>query len=557
MTLPLWAVAAWGQEINPNRNPADIFIEPPEPTLPDTIEIPVELPPLSPRTQPIAPPDSAPPNLQTYPVDRFQVEGSTVFSVADFNDLLTDFQGKPLSIVELQQAADLIQGLYLKADYITSGAIFLAYAVESRTAIFQVIEGKIADIRIQVIGGELEDDYVKSRLNLATTTPLHQETVLDALKLLQLDPNIDAVQAELAAAPEPGENILNVVVTTSDRLSTSIFSNNNRSPSVGSEGGGTSFNIQNVSGWGDNLSISPSITEGSNSLNVRYTLPVSPHNTQVYASAGLGHSRIIEDPFDRLDIQSESTYFNLGISHPLKQTPTEELALSLEVSHSRSQTTLLNIPFPLSPGADLEGRTRVSALRLGQAWTTQGEDFLLALRSRFSIGVNIFDATINEISPDSRFFSWQGQVQWVKLLDGGKKVILRGEAQLSDRPLLSGEQFGLGGQSTVRGYRQNALLTDNGLLGVAELYVPVLTLGDELWTVELIPFFNFGTGWNNGESEQPETQTLVSFGSGLQVSLSDIFSARLDWGIPLVHLSDTNETWQENGLYFQLLYNPF
>ncbi|NEO83314.1 MAG: ShlB/FhaC/HecB family hemolysin secretion/activation protein [Spirulina sp. SIO3F2] len=561
LTVPFITVAAWCQVPNtPNTNfdPRDLFPEQPEQPWPNAPEIPEQqlqvpaLPPVVPQSQPST--------LQQVVVDRFEVRGNTALRRNDLDEKLKKFYGQSLSIVELQQAAILVTQLYVEKGFITSGAFVPAnqeqYSSENRTIVLQAIEGR-AKVKVQVQGGNLEAGYVESRLNLATTTPFNVETIETALKQLQLDLNIDVIQAELAEAPETGLSILNVIVTPSDRFSASTFTNNNRSPSVGSEGVGTGLNIQNASGWGDSLSISPSFTDGSNSLNFSYTLPVSPHNTTVYANGGIGHSTIIEEPFDRLDIQSSSRYFNLGLRHPLKQTPTETIALSLELSHSRSQTTLLDIPFPLSPGADLQGRTRVSAIRLGQDWTTQGEDFLFAVRSRFSLGLDLFEATINETSPDSHFFSWQGQAQWVKLLGKETKLIVRGEAQLSDRPLLSGEQFGLGGQNTIRGYRQNALLTDNGLLGSAELYLPVLKIGAEAWLVELIPFFNIGTGWNSGESDQPETQTLISIGSGLRLSLSDVFSARLDWGIPLVNLSDTNETWQENGLYFQLLYSPF
>jgi hemolysin activation/secretion protein len=37
----------------------------------------------------------------------------------------------------------------------------------------------------------------------------------------------------------------------------------------------------------------------------------------------------------------------------------------------------------------------------------------------------------------------------------------------------------------------------------------------------------------------------------------DNFSARLDWGIPLVPIDGEKQTWQENGIYFSLIYRPF
>ena len=45
--------------------------------------------------------------------------------------------------------------------------------------------------------------------------------------------------------------------------------------------------------------------------------------------------------------------------------------------------------------------------------------------------------------------------------------------RLTPDPLLSLERFSLGGADTVRGYRQNQVVSDNGLLGGFELQIPV------------------------------------------------------------------------------------
>jgi hemolysin activation/secretion protein len=35
------------------------------------------------------------------------------------------------------------------------------------------------------------------------------------------------------------------------------------------------------------------------------------------------------------------------------------------------------------------------------------------------------------------------------------------------------------------------------------------------------------------------------------------FNARVDWGIPLVDVDSDGRTWQENGVYFSVIYNAF
>ncbi|WP_397321458.1 ShlB/FhaC/HecB family hemolysin secretion/activation protein [Nostoc sp. UCD120] len=76
------------------------------------------------------------------------------------------------------------------------------------------------------------------------------------------------------------------------------------------------------------------------------------------------------------------------------------------------------------------------------------------------------------------------------------------------------EQFGLGGQLSVWGYRQDALLTDNGLLFSAEFRVPIVRANKINGVLQLTPFIDVGKGWNvNGKDPSPST--LVSTGLGL------------------------------------------
>jgi hemolysin activation/secretion protein len=132
--------------------------------------------------------------------------------------------------------------------------------------------------------------------------------------------------------------------------------------------------------------------------------------------------------------------------------------------------------------------------------------------------------------------------------------------QLADRPLVPLEQVGLGGTTSVRGYRQDTFLTDNRFALSAEFFIPVWK--EETGILQLIPFIDIGTAWNhnssgNGISDTSgATGTLGSIGLGLQYQLSDRINARIDWGIPLFSVNTNSEanTWQENGIYFSLGY---
>ncbi|MEO0834935.1 MAG: ShlB/FhaC/HecB family hemolysin secretion/activation protein, partial [Cyanobacteria bacterium J06642_3] len=183
--------------------------------------------------------------------------------------------------------------------------------------------------------------------------------------------------------------------------------------------------------------------------------------------------------------------------------------------------------------------------------------------SQFNFGLDVFDATILGEEPDSEFFSWRGQFSYLRLLSTpqqtsaiGSTILLRSELQLAADPLISTEQFSLGGSRTVRGFRQDALLTDNGFLAAAELRLPVARFTKLNATLQITPFVDFGTGWNS-DDEVTDFNTLIGAGFGLLLETPESLSARIDWGIPLINDDDEGSSLQEDGVYFQLRYDLF
>jgi hemolysin activation/secretion protein len=465
------------------------------------------------------------------------------------------------TFAKLLEARSAITQLYINRGYITSGAFIPEQQLPRGGGVvkIQIVEGSLEDIKVNGTR-RLNPSYVRSRLAVATKKPLNRDRLLEALQLLQLNPRIESLSADLAAGSRVGSNLLTVKVNEANTFHAFINLDNSRSPSVGSFQRSAQLREDNLFGIGDTISLFYGNTDGSNEVDFNYTLPLTPQNTTLTFGYGYTSNRVIEEPFNKLDIISESNEYQLSLRHPIIQTPTQEFALGLALSHQRTQT-FLGIEdiggYPLSPGADDEGRTRISALRFFQEWTQRSDVSVLALRSQFSFGLPVFDATINDNGPDSEFFAWRGQAQWVRRLAPDTLLVLRGDVQLADRSLVSLEQFGLGGLASVRGYRNNQLLTDNGAFGSIELRLPILRAPEAQSLLQFIPFIDFGTAWNVQEPNL-EQNTLASVGFGLRYQFSDQLDARLDWGIPLISVDDSNgQTLQEKGLYFSVLWNPF
>jgi hemolysin activation/secretion protein len=561
------------------------------PTFPQPLPIPLPSPdsPSVPRNEaeppsqtPVTPPTLLPPPEQllnpspstpqspepipekvpeTIRVKRFEFTGNTAISDEELRAATEKFIGRDISFAELFQARSIVTQFYVDRGYITSGALIPPQTLQGEDAegvvvTIQVVEGGLEAINVSG-NRRLDPDYVRSRISLATTKPLNRERLLQSLQLLQLNPLIQNLSAELAAGTQPGSSVLEVRVTEAKTFNVQISLDNNRAPSVGSFNRRIQFNQANLSGAGDNLSVGYSNTDGSNGVDMSYTLPFNARNGTVRFSFGTTSSEVIEEPFDRLDIDARSRYYELSVRQPIVLTPSKEVAIGVTASRQESQTSVLEIPFPLSLGADDEGRTRISALRFFQEWTQRTSREVIAARSQFSVGLNAFSSTINSTAPDSRFFSWRGQAQWVRLLAPETLLLIRGDVQLADRALVPLEQIGLGGQQTIRGYRQDILLTDNGALASAEVRIPVLRIPKWSMLVQLAPFFDIGAAWNNEGRPDPDPGLLASIGLGLQLQISDRLTIRLDYGIPLVSVSSSERTWQENGFYFSIVGTPF
>ena len=103
-------------------------------------------------------------------------------------------------------------------------------------------------------------------------------------------------------------------------------------------------------------------------------------------------------------------------------------------------------------------------------------------------------------------------------------------AQYSKDALVSGEQYGIGGPDTVRGYALRELAKDKGNAVQLELYTPDMAsrvgLSDSLH-VRFLAFYDYGSVENN-DTQPADKDSIASTGAGLRLSYGKTLSLRLD-----------------------------
>jgi hemolysin activation/secretion protein len=120
----------------------------------------------------------------------------------------------------------------------------------------------------------------------------------------------------------------------------------------------------------------------------------------------------------------------------------------------------------------------------------------------------------------------RGGANYLSSMSDGWLWSVRGQFQYSADALISGEQFGLGGSTSVRGVSERLIAGDSGLFSSLEFTSPYLRPG-----LQGIGFVD--AGWLNNHSSvlnpnKPASDQLISIGLGLRYS-SGNYGLSADW----------------------------
>jgi hemolysin activation/secretion protein len=504
-------------------------------------------------------------------VNAIQVTGNTVFSDAEIKTITKPYENRTLTTEDLERLRLALTLLYVNNGYITSGAVIPDQDVKDGVIQLQIIEGALS--RIDVEGTNwFRRGFLSDRLALGAGPPLQMEPLQTRLQLLQQDPRIERINAELRPGDQRGESILNVKVKEYSPWRMWAEFNNFQTPAVGAERGLLTVAHQNVTGHGDPLSITYGGSRGVNPIiDVAYTLPLNRYDTTFTASYRRNDFIVVESQFRALDLNSTSEIIGFTLRQPLYRTLTDEVAVAITGERLYNKvTSIFDIPGSPSPfinGSSDTGVSAVSALRFIQEYVHRTANSVIAARSRFSVGLDVLNATTNSgVSssglplPDGRFFSWLGQLQSVRRFDEwwGMQLLGQMSLQLANDRLFPLEQIPLGGRFSIRGYRENTLIRDNGFLFSVESRFPLIRYATGEPLVQFAQFVDVGRAWQ-AKGQTPDPQTLANVGLGLRWNILPRERARFElyWGVPLNHVPHPSGNLQDHGIHLQVVVQAF
>lgn len=154
------------------------------------------------------------------------------------------------------------------------------------------------------------------------------------------------------------------------------------------------------------------------------------------------------------------------------------------------------------------------------------------------------------------YFYLRGEAQHERPLIWGTRAFVRAGGQFATDPLISNEQFAVGGADSVRGYLESAELGDSGAYGTFELRSPQLVHWEPIQQLYLLSFYDAGVlGILEPlpvDGEKVSRKHLQSWGVGFRLSAFGGLEADLDWAYPLRDSENTERG--DSRLHFRVRY---
>ncbi|HEU64760.1 MAG TPA: ShlB/FhaC/HecB family hemolysin secretion/activation protein [Chlamydiae bacterium] len=241
-------------------------------------------------------------------------------------------------------------------------------------------------------------------------------------------------------------------------------------------------------------------------------------------------SLTIDDRF-RLD-----TSFRYDICLPLIKNISQDLILGFDFKRANTNLPYSNIVTPFDPTIN------VSQAMLSYSINFENKFYQtkFIFEQYFSLGNLLPDQEALKYDQYRRFAQnnyMYSRAYFSNLfkLPNDFFISLMFRGQISNSNLLSSEALAIGGYNSVRGYFENELLADEGLIINAEIrtqnisLIPNKKINDNL---QFILFFDYGLAsiYETLLFEE-KNRSLIGYGPALRYEINPYFIARLDWGI--------------------------
>jgi hemolysin activation/secretion protein len=415
-------------------------------------------------------------------VRRFQVEGSTLIPRARIDAALAPLAGQR-TLAELRAAAETVQRLYAEAGWGGVAAYLPPQALQDGTLTIAVVEGKLAAVSV----GGARDAAAEAAVRAAVPALEIGRTprVREIDRQLQLANENPARRIQLLLKPgeQPGEIAAELTLRQRAASQFTLGADDTGSERTGRYRVGLAWQHADLTGAGDVASLqyqtAPGRTDGVAVLSAAYqrTRPAQLLAWQAYALYSDIEAGATATAAGPLRISGRGRIGGLRGQWLLPRWGEADPRLGAALEHrtylnrcevqglpgacTGIDTEVVAVPLTLELALRLPGRWPAS---LSLAWVNNtgwgGARASAASYAALRSGA------------DRRFAAWRLAGAWGTAGGTGWQAQARLNLQWTADALIGGEQFGLGGAASVRGYEERELVGDRGAVVALDVLSP-------------------------------------------------------------------------------------
>ncbi len=463
-----------------------------------------------------------------FSVNEFSVTGENPLDADLTQAILSPFLGEHEGLEALLEAASELESAILQAGHSFHRVILPPQTLEQGQIQLQVVVFKLANI--VVTGNErFSDENIKASLPGLKPGTVPDTRELSRELIIANDHPSKQVTIRIKHSKVPDSVDAELVVK--DQRPWQFFTGLNN---IGTEETGEfritgGFQHTNLLDLDDSLTISYTTSPGHFSdveqygANYRLPLYALSGSLSLYYSRSDVNSGTIEQVFD---VSGAGKFLGGNYTHTFRNWNNYRHRLLLGVDDKLFENDIDFQGIPL--GVDV--RSRPLTLSYSGEWRLEraGLNFQLSYLRNLGGGARNNGSTYAAARLGAKQtwetfrFTTTGSVTLSKgwLLN----AILSG--QYTDEPLISGEQFGVGGVNSVRGFEERAVSGDRGVRFTTEVWTPPLP-----YNIRLLGFLDSGyVKTVDAAVGQINSETIVSLGLGLRWRWNDKLSVNFDYG---------------------------
>lgn len=510
------------------------------------LRLPSPDPDLRPRVPDPKPALPAQPQLKVT-VSRFTFSGNTIYPDQELREAVAEFVGKELNFDGLNDAATKVRAYYRSRGYFLAQAYLPEQAIRQGVVQIGVIEGRVGVREI--------DRGPQSRLSMRllsgiVSTHLEEGDIITEVglerPLLLIN---DLPTAQVISEIRPSRTVGAADLRVNVDQSTGVFNgfvdaDNQGNRFTGEYRGGVSFNVNNPSGWGDQIAYRGFTSTGMWYQRFAYLIPVGYRGTRL----GVSYTRFdyqLGKDFAALFANGQGEVRSVYGFHPVVRTRNTNFI----IQSSYEEKDLID---RTAGAADQERKVKTIKAGVIGDWR---DGLVSGGLNSYSLTYTAGDLENNAaasaaaagLQTEEQFYKFNVEARRLQRLTDNMNLLLAVTSQKASKNLASAEKMSLGGPNGVRAYPVGEATGDTGSVLTAELryiFPEFKVFGADL---TVLGFFDYGQVKINEKAlatDGQNIQTRQGVGAGFTIGKEGDFIVRSSFAFPVNTKKPTADTLQ-------------